>query len=262
MLPLVRARLRIPLLTTQRYHTMTTALLEIAANSVASAIAAQEGGADRIELCAALEVGGLTPSRGVIALAREQVRIPIYALIRPRAGDFLYGDLEIETMLGDIATCVALGCDGVVIGMLDADGSVDMARCRELVSAAGGLGVTFHRAFDMARDPRGALEDIVALGCERVLTSGGCSSALEGATLIRELVGQAGDRIAIMPGAGINAGSIAAVRAATGAREFHASARRELPSLIRHRGFAGSGMEAGESRTDVEEVRAMVAAVK
>lgn len=241
---------------------MTTALLEIAANFIASAIAAQEGGADRIELCSALELGGLTPSHGVIALARDRVRIPVYVLIRPRAGDFLYSELETETMLSDIATCAALGCDGVVIGVLDADGDVDMKRCRDLVTAAGSMGVTFHRAFDMARDPRRALEDVVALGCERVLTSGGRSSALEGAALIHELVAQAGDRIAIMAGAGINAGNIAAVRALTGAREFHASARRELPSLMKHRGFAASGMEAGESRSDAEEIRALVAALR
>lgn len=151
---------------------MRNALLEIAANSVASAVAAEEGGADRIELVSALELGGLTPSHGMIALARERVRIPIYVLIRPRAGDFLYSDLETETMLRDIATCAHLGCDGVVIGALGADGNIDMERCRAMVAAAGGLGVTFHRAFDMARDPRRALEDVIGLGCEQVLTSG------------------------------------------------------------------------------------------
>ena len=241
---------------------MPAPFLEIAANSVASAVAAEAGGADRIELCSALELGGLTPSHGMIALARERVRIPIHVLIRPRAGDFLYSDLETETMLRDIATCAALGCDGVVIGILDADGNIDMARCRALVSAAGGLDVTFHRGFDMARDPRRALEDVITLGCERVLTSGGCPTAAEGAALIRELVAQAGDRITIMPGGGINAGNIADLRAATGASEFHASAKCELASGMRHRGFAGSGMEAGEVRSDVEEVRAMVEALE
>ena len=140
-------------------------ILEIAANSVTSALAAQQGGAGRIELCAALELGGLTPSHAQIALARERLHIPLYVLIRPRAGDFLYSDLECETMQRDIETCVALGCDGVVLGVLDADGRVDTARCRPLIATAGELGITFHRAFDLSRDPAQALEDIVALGC-------------------------------------------------------------------------------------------------
>ncbi len=166
-------------------------ILEIAANSVASALAAQEGGAGRVELCTALELGGLTPSHAQIALARERLRIPLYVLVRPRAGDFLYSELECEAMQRDIETCVALGCDGVVLGVLDAEGRVDTARCRRLIAAAGKLGVTFHRAFDLSRDPAQALEDIVALGCERILTSGTQASARDGAALIRELVEQA-----------------------------------------------------------------------
>ncbi len=185
-------------------------ILEIAANSVASALAAQEGGAGRVELCAALELGGLTPSHAQIALARERLHIPLYVLIRPRAGDFLYSELECETMQRDIETCVALGCDGVVLGVLDAEGRVDAARCRALIAAAGKLGVTFHRAFDLSRDPAQALEDIVALGCERILTSGTQASAPDGAALIRELVVQAAGRLAVMPGAGVNAQNIAA----------------------------------------------------
>ena len=121
----------------------------------------------------ALELGGLTPSHGQIALAREQLRLPLYVLIRPRAGDFLYSDLECEAMQRDIEACAGVGCDGVVLGVLDAEGEVDMPRCRALIAAAGNLGVTFHRAFDLSRDPAQALEDLVALGCERVLTSGG-----------------------------------------------------------------------------------------
>ena len=174
---------------------MSAYLLEVAANSVASALAAQAGGAGRVELCAALELGGLTPSQATIAMARERLRIPLYVLVRPRAGDFLYDDLECEAMRRDIETCAALGCDGVVLGVLDADGGVDVARCRALTGAAGSMGVTFHRAFDLVRDPRRALEDVVALGCERVLTSGGQPAALEGAGLIRELVAQAAGRL-------------------------------------------------------------------
>jgi copper homeostasis protein len=241
---------------------MTKLILEIAANSVASALAAQQGGADRIELVSALELGGLTPSHATIALARERLRIPIYVLIRPRAGDFLYTDLECETMQRDIEACKALGCDGIVIGALDADGNVDVARCRALIAAAGSLGVTFHRAFDLTRDPHQALEDVIALGCERVLTSGARASAIQGVNLIAKLVTQAADRLAVMPGAAIDEHNIAAVRAASAAQEFHASAKRVLPSAMRHAALTGSGMDAGELRSDVEKIRALVAALR
>lgn len=235
--------------------------LEIAANSVASALAAQQGGGDRVELCTALELGGLTPSHAQIALARERLRIPLYVLIRPRAGDFLYGDLECETMQRDIEACVALGCDGVVLGVLDVEGNVDMPRCRALIAAAGTLGVTFHRAFDLSHDPARALEDLVALGCERVLTSGAQASAVEGAALIRDLVAQAAGRLAVMPGAGVTAQNIAALAAATGAHEFHASAKRQLLSGMRHRRALLSDMESGELCSDVAQVRALVDAL-
>jgi len=238
------------------------ALLEIAANSPASALAAREGGADRIELCAALEVGGLTPTHAQIAIVRERVDLPIYVLIRPRAGDFIYSDLEFETMERDIRNCAALGCDGVVIGALDAEGQVDVPRCRALVAAAGKLGVTFHRAFDVSRDPRRALEDIVALRCERVLSSGARESALAGATLLRDLVMQAAGRIAVMPGAGIDTANIAAIRNLTGAREFHASAKQQMPSRRDQDSGSGLGMDGGEWRTDAGQVRALVAALR
>ena len=241
---------------------MSAYLLEVAANSVASALAAQAGGAGRVELCAALELGGLTSSQATIAMARERLRIPLYVLVRPRAGDFLYEDLECEAMRRDIETCAALGCDGVVLGVLDADGGVDVARCRALTGAAGSMGVTFHRAFDLVRDPRRALEDVVALGCERVLTSGGQPAALEGAGLIRELVAQAAGRLAIMPGAGVTADNVAALAAATGAREFHASAKRQLASGMRHRPALLADMQGGELRSDVEQVHALVQALR
>jgi copper homeostasis protein len=237
---------------------MSGLLLEVAANSVASACAAQAGGAGRVELCAALELGGLTPSHATIALARERLRIPLYVLIRPRAGDFLYDDLECEAMRRDIETCAALGCDGVVLGVLDADGGVDVFRCRALMEAAGSMGITFHRAFDLTRDPGRSLEDVAMLGCERVLTSGGRTSAMEGAESIRELVIRAAGRLSVMPGAGVDADNLAALAAATGAREFHASARRQLPSGMRHRPAWLAGMQDGELRSDVEQVRALV----
>ena len=236
-------------------------LLEVAANSVASALAAQDGGAGRVELCASLGEGGLTPSYATIAIARERLLIPLYVLIRPRAGDFLYSELELETMRRDVEACTRLGCDGVVIGALDADGNIALGACRDLIYSARGLGVTFHRAFDLARDPALALEDLIALGCERVLTSGQRTTAIDGATEIRTLIGHAGDRIVVMPGAGIEAGNIAALRAATGAIEFHASAKRVLPSAMRHQPNRLADMRGGEQRSDRDEIRRIVQAL-
>ncbi len=236
-------------------------ILEIAANSVASALAAQQGGAGRVELCTALELGGLTPSPAQMELAREQLRIPLYVLVRPRAGDFLYSDLECETMLRDIEACAAAGCDGVVLGVLDADGDVDMPRCRSLISAAGNMGVTFHRAFDLTRDPLSSLGDLIELGCERVLTSGGQASAMDGAELIRDLVQLSAGRIIVMPGAGVDAGNIARLRAITGANEFHASAKRQYASNMRWQPPQLTDMQAGELRSDVECIRGIGAAL-
>lgn len=239
----------------------SVALLEVAANSVASALAAQEGGAGRVELCAALQLGGVTPSYAEIATARDRLKIPLYVLIRPRAGDFLYNDFECEVMLRDVEACVALGCDGVVLGVLDAEGRVDQARCRALVGAAGRLGVTFHRAFDMVADQAKALEAVIDMGCERVLSSGARTSAIEGAAALRALVEQAAGRLVVMPGAGVHAGNIAALARATGASEFHASAKRALPSGMRHGRTVPEDMATGEWRSDEAEVRAMVSAL-
>lgn len=231
--------------------------LEIAAGSLASALAAQDGGADRVELCEGLEYGGTTPSRGTLALARERLRIPLFVLVRPRSGDFLYDDAETEIMLRDIEQCVRLGCDGVVIGALDADGNVDMPRCRALVAAAGPLAVTFHRAFDAARAPLRALEDIIGLGCQRVLSSGAQASAAQGAALLAACVQQAGERLAVMPGAGIDAGNIAGLAQATGARQFHASAKAVRASAMRVRNPALDGLAADWLQTDPQRVRAL-----
>lgn len=242
---------------------MSARLLEVAANSVASALAAQSGGAARVELCAALEEGGLTPSHATIAMVREQLRIPVHVLIRPRAGDFLYDALEREAMRRDIATCAALGCNGVVFGLLDADGRVDVEHGRPLVAAARGAGmeVTFHRAFDLARDPREALESVIALGCERVLTSGAQATAMAGMDLIRDLVVQAGRRIVVMPGSGITAANIAVLAAGTGAQEFHASAKHRHESRMRFRPRRLTDMQAGELATDADAVRGLVRAL-
>jgi len=177
--------------------------LEIASNSVASALAAQAGGADRIELFDNLAEGGTTPSFASIAIARERLAIPLFVLVRPRPGDFHYDALETELMLRDIAQCRALGCEGVVIGALDAQGDIDLPLCRELLRAAGPLQVTFHRAFDAARDLPAALEQVIGLGCQRVLTSGGQASADAGADVLAALVAQAAGRISVMAGAGL-----------------------------------------------------------
>lgn len=231
-------------------------LLEIAAGSLASALAAQEGGADRVELCSSLAEGGITPSCGMLAVVRERVRIPVYVLVRPRGGDFLYDDADFEMMRRDIETCVSLGFDGVVIGALDADGHVD-ARCGELVRAAGKLGVTFHRAIDASADLDRALDSIIALGCERVLTSGGCANALAGAQVIAGLVKQAGDRVKVMAGAGIRASNLAEVMRLTGAHEFHGSARAVVKSSMRYLNPALKDLAPDIEQSSVEEVRAM-----
>lgn len=241
---------------------MSAPLLEIAANSVASALAAQDGGADRIELCENLGEGGTTPSHGTLAVVRERLRIPLYVLIRPRGGDFLYDDAEFEVMRRDIEHCVRLGCDGVVIGALDADGAVDAARCRELIAAGGELGVTFHRAFDAAHDQTQALRTIIDLGCERVLTSGAQANALQGAENIAALVGQAGAQIRIMAGAGIDAGNVREVAQRSRAHEFHASARALHRSAMRYRHAGLSGLEPDRQQTDVERVQALMAALR
>lgn len=241
---------------------MAARVLEVAANSLASALAAQAGGAGRIELCTGLELGGLTPSYGQIALVREQVVLPLYVLIRPRGGDFLYSGADMETMRRDIESCAALGCDGVVLGVLDADGCVDAPRCRELIRAAGSMGVTFHRAFDMTRDLSRSLEDIIALGVERVLTSGAAPSALGGADTLRALVEQARDRIIVMPGAGVRPDNIRELAIFTGAREFHASAKRDTPSGMHHTNVVLTDMAGGETRSDASEVHALTVALQ
>ncbi len=203
---------------------------EICANSVASCIAAQDGGADRVELCAGIPEGGTTPSVGMIRCARESIGIGLNVIIRPRGGDFLYSESEIREMVYDIKAAKGLGVDGLVFGCLCPDGSVDMENMRLLMEAAGDTPVTFHRAFDHTSDPLKALEDIIELGCARILTSGCRPTAAEGAPLLAQLVEKAGDRIIIMPGCGVNEGNIAETARLSGAREFHFSAREPVES--------------------------------
>ncbi|KAF1017326.1 MAG: Copper homeostasis protein CutC [Stenotrophomonas maltophilia] len=231
--------------------------LEIASNSVASALAAQAGGADRIELFDNLAEGGTTPSHASIAIARERLAIPLFVLVRPRPGDFHYDALEAEVMLRDIAQCRVLGCDGVVIGALDADGGLDLALCRGLVQAAGPLQVTFHRAFDAARDLPAALEQVIGLGCQRVLTSGGKAGAEAGAEVLAALVQQAAGRIGVMAGAGLGPDNIAGVAQVSGCLELHASAKGARRSAMRFHNPALAGLAPDWSQTDAATVAAL-----
>lgn len=199
--------------------------LELCAFNLASALIAQQAGADRIEFCAGPQEGGTTPSAGAIRTARENLRIALYPIIRPRGGDFLYSEEEFRSMVRDIEYCKQVGCNGVVFGILQADGSVDKARSARLVEIAYPLGVTFHRAFDWCANPFEAMETIIGIGCERILTSGQRPTAHEGIALIDQLVREADDRIVIMPGSGVRAANIAELAEKTGASEFHTSAR-------------------------------------
>lgn len=199
--------------------------LEICCFNIQSALVAQFAGADRIELCADPGDGGTTPSLGVIKTAREKLHIKLYPIIRPRGGDFLFDTEDFEVMKNDVVLCKQIGCDGIVIGLLNDDGTIDKKRTSKLVELAYPLGVTFHRAFDWAINPQEALEDIIDCGCERILTSGQQPTAIEGALLINELIQQADNRIIIMPGSGIRASNIIDVAQKTNAEEFHTSAR-------------------------------------
>ena len=209
--------------------------IEICANSVLSCKEAQAGGADRVELCAGIPEGGTTPSAGMIRSARESVDIGLNVIIRPRGGDFLYSEDEVKEMLYDIEIAKTLGADGLVFGALCPDGDIDMDVMTRLMSAAGNLPVTFHRAFDHAKDPMAALEKIISLGCARILTSGQKASAGLGAELLSLLVEKAGGRIIIMPGCGVNASNIKLIAAKSGAREFHFSARKPVESRMTYR---------------------------
>jgi copper homeostasis protein len=237
--------------------------LEIVIDSVESALAAQAGGAQRVELCANLLEGGTTPSAGMIAEVRAAISIALMVMIRPRGGDFCYSAPEFTVMQHDLRVARELGADGVVFGILTPDGAVDVERMAVLVAQTRPLPVTCHRAFDMTRDPRRALEDLIGLGVDRVLTSGGENSALEGVDLIRELAQQARGRIVVMPGGGITERNISKIVAATGATEIHASGRVtvEGPMLYRNtRAFMGGALRPPEftrAVTDTTRIRAM-----
>lgn len=239
--------------------------LEVCANSITSALAAQEGGAVRVELCGNLEAGGTTPSPGQITVARKLLNIKLYVLIRPRGADFLYTDVEFETMVEDVKYCIAAGCDGIVTGILNADGTIDKERCTQLITLAkqAGLGATFHRAFDMCIDQARALEDIIDMGFERILTSGGKSTAVEGSRTIADLVKQAGDRITIMAGSGVTEINVVDLVLFTGVTEVHGTLMGRIQSQMKYNNdhiIMGSkfGDEYAIDVTSVDRVRKLL----
>ncbi len=200
--------------------------LEICVGSLQSALAAQLGGADRIELCDNLAEGGTTPSFGMLVQCKKLLKIPFFPIIRPRGGDFIISKDEFEIMKEDVLCCREIGCEGIVIGILRKDGSIDADRSSELIALAGAMQITFHRAFDRCNDLKRGLEDIIELGCHRVLTSGGKEYAYEGIERLKSLVIQAGSRITIMPGSGINELNLLEIAQETSAHEFHSTAKK------------------------------------
>lgn len=229
--------------------------LEICVDTVESAIDAQNAGANRIELCDNLFEGGTTPGSGTIASARNNLNIGLNVIIRPRGGDFLYSDLEYDIMRREIDICGECGVDGVVLGILRSDGGIDIERTAKLIELASPMSVTFHRAFDMCSDPLQGLRDIIATGASRILTSGQKDKVQEGAELIGQLSGLAGERIIIMPGSGINESNIAWIARVTGAKEFHLTGRKVIESemIFRRHSISMGGA------TDIPEFSRMVA---
>lgn len=210
-------------------------IIEIAANSYESAKIASQAGADRIELCSNIELGGTTPSPGQLHCVKTNLKIPVHALIRPRGGDFVYSDSEIEEIIQSIKFCRSLGIEGVAIGFLTADGGVDIPKTQKVMEHTKGMDTTFHRAFDMVTHQEKALESIIELGFDRILTSGGQQSTPEGIKTITALVLQSKGRITIMPGGGINENNIEDVVRFTGASEFHLSGKVVIKSQVEYR---------------------------
>jgi copper homeostasis protein len=233
--------------------------IEIATSDFETTKAAVEGGADRIELCANLSEGGTTPSYGTIYQCREAFDTLIYPIIRPRGGDFLYTDDEFEIISHDIKLCKQLGCDGVVIGLLNTDGTINLKRVTNLVEIAYPMSVTFHRAFDRCRDPFQAMEELIQVGCERILTSGQQSTVNDGIKMIADLNKAADHRIIIMPGSGVRKDNIKILADKTGCVEFHSSLRGKTNSKMefRHPAFENSTESYMNNSVDPNEVRAL-----
>lgn len=244
-----------------------TYTFEVALDSIESAIIAQACGADRIELVADLGIGGITPSHGMMQVAKEQLSIPINVMIRPRRGDFLYTDAEFEMMKHDIEYTKSLGLNGVVLGILRPDGTIDTERTRQLVELARPLDVTFHRAFDMTADPHQALDDLIELGVDTLLTSGQQPTATQGLSLIAALVKQANGRIKIMPGCGINPSNIKDIVDKSGASEFHFSGMKAQDSPMQYRNpnlmmGADSESEYQRNYADADTLKTIMANAK
>jgi|SRR5687768_6255561 len=238
-------------------------IIEIATSDFVTTKSAVEGGADRIELCANLAEGGTTSSYGQIMQCREAFDVLIYPIVRPRGGDFLYTAEEFEIMLHDVKLCKQLGCDGVVIGLLNAEGTIDVKRTSVLAEIAYPMGVTFHRAFDRCKDPFEALEQLIEAGCERILTSGQQPSAPDGIDLIAQLNIKADHRIIIMPGSGVRKENIKILADKTGCTEFHSSLRGKEKSKMQfiHQAFENSEESYMNNAIRQEEVSALRAAL-
>ncbi len=206
-------------------------MLEICATNIETCINAEKGGAKRVELCIDLKNGGVTPPIELVREVRKEITIDLFVLVRCRIGDFFFTKEEVDLMASQIENMREAGADGIVMGCLKRDYSMNVIQCKKLVDAAGSMKITFHRAFDKVRKPTQALEDIIELGCGRILTSGQQKTALEGAELISDLISQADGRIIIMPGAGINESTIREVMKQTGAKEFHASLKKKKTEM-------------------------------
>ncbi len=232
-------------------------IIEIATSDFTTTEYAVEGGADRIELCANLSEGGTTPSFGTIKQCREAFAISLYPIIRPRGGDFLYSKEEYEIMMKDVKLCKQLGCDGIVIGLLNIDGTIDKVRTSALIEAAYPMGVTFHRAFDRCKEPFEAMEQLIEIGCERILTSGQQLTVTDGINLIAELNKVADERIIIMPGSGVRKENIKALADKTGCLEFHSSLREKVKSKMEfiHPSFKDSADSYMNNSININEVK-------
>lgn len=238
--------------------------IEICVDNVESAIVAQNAGADRVELCNNLPEGGTTPGIGTIFSARNNLNIGLHVIIRPRGGDFLYTNLEYDIMRKEIDICGECGIDGIVVGILDSEGSIDVERTAKLIELARPMSATFHRAFDMCNDPVKGLENVIATGADRLLTSGQKKSAEEGIELISHLIMLAHNRVIIMPGSGINESNIRFIAESTGAREFHLTARKigDSEMIFRRRDISMGGIpdipEFSRKVTDPDMIRSII----
>jgi len=235
-------------------------MLEVAVFNIESAIQAEGAGANRLELCENPNEGGTTPSYGTLCVVSSTISIPVFPIIRPRGGDFLYTDAEFEVMKNDITVCKELGFAGVVIGLLLPDGNIDIQRTKILVALAAPMAVTFHRAFDRCNDPIRGLHDIIETGCKRILTSGQVPSAPNALDLLQTLVKEAGDQIIIMPGSGVRGNNISNIKQVTKAKEFHSSARKVVPTNMQ---FVKESMQENLQNmlVDTADIKNMLAAI-